>query len=98
MSEDTKLILEEIAQLSDKIDAQSTSISRLETSIKDTQLTLENETNRNIQIIAENHLSLNQKLDDALKVSEKDELLQIRVNRLETEVRRLKSQIAALAN
>ena len=40
MSEETKMILEEIAKLNAKI--------------TDIQLTLENETNRNIKIIAEN--------------------------------------------
>ena len=33
--------------------------------IKSIQLTLENETNRNIKIIAEGHLDLSRKLDDA---------------------------------
>lgn len=36
--------------------------------VKDIQLTLENETNRNIRIIAEGHLDLSRKLDEALKV------------------------------
>ena len=35
--------------------------------IKSLQLTLENETNRNIMRIAEGHLDLSRKLDDALK-------------------------------
>lgn len=35
---------------------------------EDIQLTLENETNRNIKFIAEGHLDLSRKLDDALKV------------------------------
>ncbi len=36
--------------------------------INSIQLTLENETNRNIKIIAEGHLDLSRKLDEALKV------------------------------
>lgn len=39
------------------------------------QLTLENETNSNIKIIAEGHLNLNRKLDDALKVDFEKEML-----------------------
>lgn len=39
--------------------------------VKDIQLTLENETNRNIKIIAEGHLDLNRKLDEALKMTVK---------------------------
>jgi hypothetical protein len=60
-------------------------------------LTLENETNRNIKIIAEGHLDLSRKLDDALKVDTEKEMLLIRVNRLENEVRRLKERISEIA-
>lgn len=65
--------------------------------ITDIQLTLENETNRNIKIIAEGHLDLNRKLDDALKVDTEKEMLLIRVNHLENEVRRLKERISEIA-
>lgn len=54
MSDETKSIIEKL----EKLDAKTTSI----------QLTLENETNRNIQIIAEGHLDLSRKLNDALKI------------------------------
>lgn len=60
-------------------------------------MTLENETNRNIKIIAEDHLDLSRKLDDALKVDTEKEMLLIRVNRLENEVRRLKERISEIA-
>lgn len=65
--------------------------------IKDIQLTLENETNRNIKIIAEGHLDLSRKLDDALKVDSEKEMLLIRVNSLENEVRKLKERISSIA-
>lgn len=65
--------------------------------IKDIQLTLENETNRNIKIIAEGHLDLSRKLDDAVKVDNEKELLLIRVNILENEVRKLKEKIQEIA-
>lgn len=65
--------------------------------IKDIQLTLENETNRNIRIIAEGHLDLSRKLDDALKVDNEKEMLLIRVNSLENEVRKLKERISGIA-
>ena len=65
--------------------------------ITDIQLTLENETNKNIQIIAEGHLDLIRKLDDALKAEQEKEMLMIRVNRLENELRKLKNQVEAIA-
>ena len=83
MNDETKMILDEIRKLNDKI--------------TDIQLTLENETNRNIKIIAEGHLDLSRKLDNALKVDTEKEMLLIRVNRLENEVRRLKERISEIA-
>lgn len=83
MSEEAKIIMEELKKLSNKI--------------TDIQLTLENETNRNIQIIAEGHLDLSRKLDDALKVENEKEMLLIRVNRLESEIRRIKQRIEEIA-
>ena len=64
--------------------------------IKSIQLTLENETNRNIKIIAEGHLDLSRKLDDALKVENQKEMLLIRVNSLENELRKIKERIETL--
>ncbi len=83
MTEETKMIMDELAKLNSKI--------------TDIQLTLENVTNKNIQIIAEGHLDLSRKLDDALKVENEKEMLLIRVNRLENELRRVKERIEEIA-
>ena len=83
MPEETKMILEELKKLNDKV--------------TDIQLTLENETNKNIKIIAEGHLDLSRKLDEALKVDSEKEMLMIRVNRLENELRRLKARVEEIA-
>lgn len=65
--------------------------------VRDLQLTLENETNRNIQVIAEGHLDLSRKLDDALKVENEKEMLLLRVNRLESELRKVRERIEEIA-
>ena len=72
-------------------------LNKMNAKITDIQLTLENETNRNIQIIAEGHLDLSRKLDEALKVENEKEMLLIRVNKLENELRRVKERIAEIA-
>lgn len=72
-------------------------IEPLRRDVKEVQLTLENETNKNICIIAEGHLDLNRKLDEALKIREESELLHIRVTNLEGEVRRIKDRIEVMA-
>ena len=65
--------------------------------LKEIQLTLENETNRNIKIVAEGHLDLSRKLDEALNVENEKEMLLVRVNILESDVRRLKEKVATIA-
>ena len=65
--------------------------------INSIQLTLENETNRNIKIIAEGHLDLSRKLDEALKIDNEKEMLLIRVNHLENELRKVKERIESIA-
>lgn len=82
---------------SEMIKSIYTDMKEMKQQIKDLQLTLENETNRNIKIIAEGHLDLSRKLDDALKVDNEKEMLLIRVNSLENEVRRLKERISSIA-
>ncbi len=44
-------------------------IPSLEKKINEISLTLENETNRNIKIIAEGHLDLSRKLNESIKLS-----------------------------
>ena len=57
------------------------------------QLMLENETNRNIQIIAEGHLDLARKLNEAISKGNSNELCNVHLNVLEGEVSRLKKQM-----
>nr|WP_296005997.1 hypothetical protein [uncultured Blautia sp.] len=83
MTEETKMILEELKKMNAKI--------------AEVQLTLENETNRNIRLIAEGHFDLSRKLDEALKVENEKEMLLIRVNHLESEVRRIKNRVEAMS-
>lgn len=72
-------------------------LSKMDNKITDIQMTLENETNKNIRVIAEGHLDLSRKLDEALKVEKEKEMLVLRVNTLENEVRRLKEIVSNIA-
>ena len=83
MQENMQKMHENIGSLSDRVDSIET--------------TLENVTNKNISIIAEAHLDLSRKLDDALKVENEKELLLIRVNILEDDVKKIKSRIEQIA-
>ena len=69
----------------------------LKNKVNSIELTLENVTNRNISIIAENHIDLLQKLNDALKSERQKEMMLIRTNYLEDEIRKIKDQLSHTA-
>lgn len=72
-------------------------IMGLDKKITSVQMTIENEIRRNIDIIAENHVGLNKKLDEVLSRDEERELMKIKINVLENEIRKLKEQIERIA-
>ncbi len=80
-----------------RLDQMDSRLNKLESKVTEVQMTLENETNKEIRIIAEGHLDLSRKLDDALKVENEKEMLLLRVTRLENELRRLKQKIEEIA-
>ncbi len=89
-----ELRLDKVEQRLDKVEQR---LDKVEENTTELQLTLENETNRNIRIIAEGHLDLSRQLDDALRVESEKEMLLVRMNWMETEMRRMKKQIEAIA-
>jgi len=86
-----------VALTNEDLQAINSLLEPIRNEIKSIELTLENETNRNIQIIAEGHLDLVHKLDDALKVENEKEMLLLRVNHLENELRKVKERINQIA-
>lgn len=83
MTEETKLIMDELKKMDQKIDS--------------VQLTIENELCRNIRLIAEGHLDLSRKLDQALQIENEKEMLKIKINTLENELRQLKERVDRIA-
>ena len=57
------------------------------------EITLENETNRNIQLIAEGHLNLDRKLNEALKELQPNTMYHLKVNHLDGEVTKMKRML-----
>lgn len=87
VKEETGSMRSEVSSLREEMDAVKQRLILIET-------TLENETNRGIRIIAEGHLDLSRKLDDALRVDNEKELLLLRVTHLENEVHTIKERMA----
>ena len=76
-------------------------VADLKQNVTEMKLSLENETNHNIQLLAENHCDLVDKLNQAIPVADKALLnevqisgLRIRVDSLEKEVAEMKDRIA----
>lgn len=97
IKEEVSSMKEEMGSMKEEMGFMKTKMDSLEKKVNSVQLTLENETNRNIGLIAEGHLDLSRKLDDALKVETEKEMLLIRVNRLENELRKAKDRLDEIA-
>ena len=77
--------------------AVNKAVKPIKSDMRALQLTLENETNRGIQIIAEGHLDLTGKLDEALKIENEKEMMKLRINRLESELKKVKEKLEETA-
>lgn len=89
-SEKLDLILSEMQDLKQRT-------TNIETSVIDIKLTLDNEIRVNIQRVAEGHLDLSRNLHEALRIDNEKEMLAIRINTLENELRRVKERIESIA-
>ncbi len=93
MADNEKLDL--ILSKLDLIESEMQEIRRRTTSI---ELHLENATDKNIQLIAENFIELTNKLNQAIPVADKNLAYEVKVNYLVREVDRLKEELAELKN
>ncbi len=82
-----------IDQMEVKIDQMEVKLNQVESDVRDMRLIIENEIRTNIQHVAEGHLDLSRNLHEALKVETGKEMLSIRVNMLETEMRKVKEHL-----
>ena len=60
------------------------------------ELTIENETNHNIQLLAENHINLVDKLNQAIRAQDKSILYEVQVSGLKAKIEHLEKQIAEI--
>lgn len=88
-SEKLDLVLSEIRGM--KSDMQE--LKRRTTNI---ELHMENVTDKNIQLIAENFIELTQKLNQAIPAADKNLAYEVKVNYLVCEVEKLKQEITEL--
>lgn len=87
----------EVEKLKADMESLKDHVARLESRTTAVELTLENETNKGIHIIAEGHQDLDRKLNQALKIEEEKEVLMLRVNYLESELCKVKNKLKEIA-
>ena len=107
--EDTKLILDtllgiktdiqkldgRVGGLEDKVDKLEDRLEKIDDRLTSLQITVENDIRNSIQLIAEGHITLERKLDEALRENRNSEkeMVNIRLNHLEDDVRVLKERM-----
>lgn len=96
-SEKLDLILSKLETLEQRTTNIESKVSNIEDKVNDINLTLENEIRVNIQRVAEGHLDLSRNLHEALRIDNEKEMLLIRVNTLENELRKIKDRIEHIA-
>lgn len=93
MKSDMKEMKTDMQGMKTDMQGMKTDIRDLKGRVSGIEMTLENETNRNIRIIAEGHADLCRKLDEALKVENEKELLLVRTNIMENDIRKIKDKL-----
>ena len=84
--------------LETRVDGLEEHMSALDTKIIDIRLHLEHVTDRNVSLLAENHLELGNKLNAAVKVSEGSALQELRMNLLGSRVDKLEKDMVDVKN
>lgn len=96
MKKDIRNIKEDICNMKEDIRNLDQRLTVVENQITEMKLSLENETNHNIQLIAENHMNLVDKLNQAIHVSDKTLLYEVQVSTLKSKVEHLEKEIAEI--
>lgn len=92
-----KEVKADIQDTKEDVQELKTDVEQLKTSVKSIETTLENEVIHGIKIIAEAHFDLHRKLHEALKITNEEELIALRVTNLEKEMRQVKTRLDKIA-
>ena len=87
---DMQTLKGDVQTLKEDVQTLKEDVQTLKDRVTNIEITLENETNRNIQLIAEGHLNLDRKLDEALKELQPNTMYHLKVNHLDGEVTKMK--------
>ena len=79
--------------MEDKIQGMNDKLELTNQKVAAIQLSLENETNHNIQLLAENHINLVDKLNQAIHAQDKSLLYEVQVSGLKARVEQLEKEV-----
>lgn len=86
----------EISDIKLEISELKSEISVIKSEVTKMQLHIENSTDKNIKLLAENFVELTKKLNQAIPVADKNLAYEVKVNYLIEDVNKLKEEIAKL--
>lgn len=86
---DVEVLKADVEELKTKFDS-------LERRVTSVELHIENETDKHIQIVAENHINLSKKLDEAIPAVNKQGVYELKVDYLIKKVDKLETDVAEL--
>ena len=90
---DMQTLKGDVKTLKEDVQTLKEDVQTLKDRVTNIEITLENETNRNIQLIAEGHLNLARKLHEALKELQPNIMYHLKVNHLDGEVTKMKRML-----
>lgn len=95
-SEKFDLILSKIQDVKEELQDVKEELQDVKRRVTGVELHIENVTDKNIQLIAENFVELTNKLNQAIPVADKNLAYEVKVNYLINEVNKLKTEVAAI--
>lgn len=102
-SEKLDLILEKVNGLDEKVNGLDEKVNTIESDMQEIkrrttniELHLENGTDKNIQLLAENYIELTNKLNQAIPAADKNLAYEVKVNYLVEKVQILEKEVAEL--
>ena len=82
LKEDVAILKEDVAVLKEKVSVLEQRVGNIEQRVTGIEVHLENQTDKNIQLIAENFIELTNKLNQAIPVADKNLAYEVKVNYL----------------
>ncbi len=93
IKDDIQDLKDDMQVMKDDMQVMKDDMQELNRRVKKVELTLENETNKNIQLLAENHINLVDKLNQAIKVQDKSILYEVQVSGLKFKLENLEREV-----